>query len=68
MGRNEIFEEVHVCAYVYMQFFITSRAGSSVYLKLPDTFHYNILFPVAEIKLFDLKCFKSTAHLRFKRL
>lgn len=39
MGTNEVFEEVHVCAYVYVHFFITSKAGSSVYLKLPDTFN-----------------------------
>lgn len=49
MGTNEVFEEVHVCAYVYVQFFITSRAGSSVYFKLLDTFHYKILFPVDKI-------------------
>lgn len=42
MGTNEVSEEVHVCAFVYAHFFITNRAGSSVYLKLPGTSHYKI--------------------------
>jgi len=49
MGTNAVFEEKHVCTYVYVPFFITNRAASSVYLKLPDAFHYKILFPVVEV-------------------
>lgn len=43
MGTNEVSEEMHVCAFVYAHFFITNRAGNSVYLKLPGTSHYKNL-------------------------
>lgn len=54
MSTDEGSEEVYVCVCMYNFFFFffffpTGRAGSSAYLKLPDTSVYKISFSIGEV-------------------